>query len=511
MTLLGLLFALCCQDPPPALLDVVELKNGDVLHGRVLVAIDGFVEIEVDAGARVGFPSAQVAAIRRGVVVAPAAQTLVPPRREWFVLHDATGTAVGWLAAAVAHRPDGGFAVTEEYEFHDGPRRYQVTSLAVADAGGAPTSAYFRERVTEPAAVALSLPGADFLDQQERVGDERIVEAECRGDRLLVTRIDRFGRRERELAWGPQQSFPLLARTLARAKRSVVADARLFDPSGEEMVVRSYDGRRLRSVALDGKLAQVTEVAESGPSLRNHEWVDANARTLRRELAGPALVAVAADADTARRPLVGGLPPAVVAEPGNAFGVWVPNPAWSSTPELPAGNLALACAAHGAVVQFVRLDHLPPGSTADVAVTAVANAFRLMHPGVRVVEQRSARLRDRATQQLVLVGRSGAGEIRAEIDVVGHDGGFLACTCLAPSSAWDELAADFAFVRKSVEFNAQALQPRLQGPLAEPAGTATSPKLAKPRSDAGLPAPAPTRAPAPGATPVANVRIPGDG
>jgi hypothetical protein len=75
MTLLGLLFVLCCQDPPPALLDVVELKNGDVLHGRVLVAIDGFVEIEVEPGASVGFPSAQVAAIRRGVVVAPAAQS----------------------------------------------------------------------------------------------------------------------------------------------------------------------------------------------------------------------------------------------------------------------------------------------------------------------------------------------------------------------------------------------------------------------------------------------------
>lgn len=511
MTLLGLLFVLCCQDPPPALLDVVELKNGDVLHGRVLVAIDGFVEIEVDAGARVGFPSAQVAAIRRGVVVAPAAQTLVPPRREWFVLHDASGTAVGWLAAAVAHRPDGGFAVSEEYEFQDGVRRFQVTSLAVADAGGAPTSAYFRERVTEPAATGLSLPGGDAMGQQDRVGDERIVEAECRGDRLLVTRIDRTGRRERELAWGPEQSFPLLARTLARARRSVVADARLFDPAGEELVVRSYDGRRLRSIAMDGKLAQVTEVAESGPSLRNHEWVDANARTLRRELAGPALVAVAADADSARRPFAAGLPPAVVAEPGNAFGVWIPNPAWSPTPDLPAGNLALACAAHGAVIQFVRLDHLPPEATSDVAATAVANAFRLLHPGIRVVEQRAGRLRDRATLQLVATGRSAAGEVRAEIDVVAHDGSFLACTCLAPVGAWDELAADFAFARKNVEFAAQALQPKLQGPVAERAVATPkpTPKAAPARAVATPTVVAPARAPRQPA--VDNVRIPGDG
>lgn len=510
MTLLGLLFALCCQDPSPALLDVVELRNGDVLHGRVLVAIDGFVEIEVEAGARVGFPSAQVAAIRRGVVVAPAVQTLVKPRREWFVLHDANGTAVGWLAAAVAHRPDGGFAVTEEYEFQDGSRRYQATSLAVADAGGAPISAYFRERVTEPSAIALSLPGAGFADQQEHVGDERIVEAECRGDRLIVTRIDRHGRKERELEWGPQQSFPLLARTLARARRSAVAEAPMFDPAGEEMVVRSYDGRRLRSVVVQGMLAQVTEVAESGPSLRNHEWVDANARTLRRELAGPALVAVAADADISRRPLAGGLPPAVVTEPGESFGVWVPNPVWTPTPDLPAGNLALACAAHGAVIQFVRLDHLPQDATADVAVTAVANAFRLLHPGLRIVEQCTGRLRDRTTRRLVAVGRSGAAELRVEIDVVAHGGSFLACSCIAPAKAWDELAADFAFVRTSVEFDGKALQPRLQGPLAERSGAAPAPKLATARP------PAPTMPPAPRAAdvapaPVANVRIPGDG
>jgi hypothetical protein len=515
MTLLGLLFVLCCQDPPPALLDVVELKNGDVLHGRVLVAIDGFVEIEVEPGASVGFPSAQVAAIRRGVVVAPAAQSLVPPRREWFVLHDASGAAVGWLAAAVAHRPDGGFAVTEEYEFQDGRRRYQVTSLAVADAGGAPTSAFFRERVTAPAASALSLPGLDVIGQQDHVVDERIVEAECRGEALHVTRVDRLGRRERTVPWGPRQSFPLLARTMARARRSVVAEQHLFDPAGEEMVVRSYDGRRLRSIAVDGKLAQVTEVAESGPTLRNHEWVDANARTLRRELAGPALVAVATDAANVRHPLGGGQLPAVVAEPGQAFGVWIPNPAWSPTPDLPAGNLALACAAHGAVIQIVRLDHLPAGATADVAVNAVANAFRLLHPGVRIVEQRAGRLRDRTTWQLVALGRSATGEIRAEIDVVAHDGSFLVCTCLAPVAAWDELAGDFAGVRRSVEFAAQALQPRLQGPLAGRGAAVAGgkPKVA-PAGVASRPAPRPSSLQPAASSPSAptnDVRIPGGG
>lgn len=515
MTLLGALFVLCCQDPSqpapaaPAPLDVVELRNGDQLHGRVLVAIDGFVEIELEEGARVGFPSAQVRAIRRGAAVAPAVQTLVPPRREWFLVHDATGTAVGWLATAVAHRPDGGFSVSEEYEFQQGKRRYQVTSLAVADAGGAARSAFFRERITEPAFEGLSAPGGDASGQQDRIVDERIVEADCRDDRLVVVHVDRRGRAERELAWGATHGFPLLARTLARARRQQLLHATLFDPAAEEMVVRSYDGRRLRSVALEGAVVQVTEVAEAGAHVANHEWVDANARTLRRELAGPALVAVAVDADRAQRPLGVAAAPAVVAEAGGAFGLWIPNPAWQAVADLPAGRLVLAEDAHGASITLSRLDQLEPDATRDVAVTAVANAYRLLHPGLDIREQHSERLRDREALRLVAASKGRKGEQRHELDIVAVDGGFLLLACQAPAAAWDELAADFAFVRRSVELRTQALQPRLQGPLAE----GPAPRAAKvAAAPAVLPLALPPAAPM-GETggQRANVRIPGDG
>lgn len=516
MTLLGLLFVACCQDPAPsapapqAPLDVVELKNGDVLHGRVLVAIDGFVEIEVEAGARVGFSSGQVAAIRRGVAVAPSVQTIVAPRREWFVVHDAVGAAVGWLAASVAHRPDGGFGVQEEYEFHDGERRYQVTALATADSGGAPVSAYFRERITEPTLGAVPLPGGDAGGQQERVVDERIVEAECRGDALVVTRIDRHGRRERTLPWSPTHSFPLLARTLARARRATVARAELFDPAGEELVVRSYDGSRLRSIARDGKVVQITEVRESGNGPRNHEWVDANARTLRRELAGPALVAVAADAEPARRSL-GATAPAVVAEAGNAFGLWVPNPAWTPATELPAGSLALHCETHGASATLLRIDHLEPGAALDSAVEAVANAFRLTHPGAQIVARRHGRLRDRASAQLVATWKLGKEPMRATVDVAPLADTHVVFTCAAPERAWEELAADFDFLRAGVEFAPQALQPRLQGPLARKEAGAPAPAKANDASEAARPLPLPAAPAAETAPRAASVRIPAGG
>lgn len=515
MTLLGLLFVACCQDPAPSApvptpLDVVELKNGDVLHGRVLVAIDGFVEIEIEAGARVGFPSAQVAAIRRGAAVAPSVQTIVAPRREWFVVHDAAGVAVGWLAASVVHRPDGGFAVQEEYEFHAGERRYQVTSLATADSGGAPVSAYFRERVTEPTLGAVPLAGGDLAGQQERVVDERIVEAECRGDALVVTRLDRHGRRERTLPWSTAHGFPLLARTLARSRRAVVARAELFDPATEELIRRSYDGRRQRSIAQDGKLVQITELTEAGSGPRNHEWVDANARTLRRELAGPALVAVPADAASARA-VYGAAAPALVGDAGNAFGLWLPNPAWTPVAELPAGSLALQCEAHGASVTLTRIDHLEPGASLESAVDAVANAFRLMHPGAQIVARRHGRLRDRASAQLQASWKLGKEPMRATLDVTALGDAHVVFACTAAERAWEELAGDFDFLRAGVEFAPQALQPRLQGPLAKKGdGKPAAAKDAAPTAaDRPLLLPAaPAGESAPRAT---NVRIPAGG
>lgn len=475
MNPLGLLFAAICQDPagtPPAPrpLDVIELKNGEELQGRILTEIEGFVELELQAGATVGFSSAQVAAIRRGVAKPPAASAAVADRNEWFVLHDASGSAVGWLSASIRHGGDGGFTVNEEYEFQDGNKRYQVTSLATADATGAPVSSYFRERITEPVLASLRLPVADAGGQQERVVDERIVEATCSGDRLHVQRLDRTGRKDRDLAWPQGASFPLLARTLARAMGTTSTAAAMFDPACEEMVVRGYDGSRLRSVVLDGKTVQITEVAETTASGRNHEWVDASSRTLRRELAGPSLVAVPSSPESAKS-AVGAttIPGAVVAEAGGAFGLWLPNPAWSAR-EMPAGQVALSCEVHGATVSLSRLDHLEPSTPLDAAADAVTNWFRLLQPELTIQGRGPGVLRDRPAVELLAEGRRGGVPTRARIDVIPHHEAYLVLVCVAPARAWDELASDFEFLRRTIELAPQSLAPTLQGPLAQRAG-----------------------------------------
>ncbi|MBM4061203.1 MAG: hypothetical protein FJ265_08925 [Planctomycetes bacterium] len=459
------------QDPPPApggaapALDIVELRNGDRLEGRITTCLDGYVEIRLDAGTTVGVGMAQVARVRRGAGgMLPGRAPALRPRSEWFVLHDGNGASVGWLHAAVVVAADGAVQINEEYEFVIGRRRYQVTSLCRADAQLRPVTGYFRERIGEPVlGVALLAPGADGAG--DRIVQERIVEATCRGDELHLARLDRSGRSERTLGGAAGATFPLLARELARLPGGALGPVTVFDPVSGELAVRRFLPPRARRVPGDGTAQQVTEITEASAAGRNSEWVDAHQRTLRRELAGPTLVAVPSSEGSARA-VVGAarIPGALLREKGGDFGLWVPNPAWRVVDGQPAGQLALACDVHGASIGLARLDHLP-GASLDTAAQAVANWFHLLHPGLGIGSRTAATVRDRPALRLEAGGPAAAA--RATIDVIPHRGAFLVLVCRAPAAAWEELEPDFAFVRASVELDARGLAPELQGPLAE--------------------------------------------
>jgi hypothetical protein len=456
--------------PAPAAHDVVLLKNGDRLEGRIQHQLDGYVEIQLEAGATVGISIAQVASIQRGAVPSePQPATALLPRNEWFLLHDGHGASVGWLHASVTIASDGAVSMQEEYEFVEGRRRYQITSLCTADARLQPLSCYFRERISEPTLGRALLPGSSGGGQGDRIADERIVEATLRGDRLQVVRLDRTGRRERAIDVEPGTTFPLLLRAVARQRPSEARQLPLFDPATEEITQGGFTAGRERRIVLDGAAMTVTELAEASANGRNHEWLDANWKTVRREIAGPSLVAVPSSAESARA-MVGGvaIPSALVREAGGTFGVWAPNPAWSAVDGLAAGQVALFCQAHDASIGFTRLDHLEPGASLDTAVEAVGNWFLLLHPGLALDRREPITVRERAAVRLWAAGRSGGIMVQATVDVIPHGGRFLVLVCRAPRSAWDELASDFAFLLRTVELDAEALEPTLQGPLAKP-------------------------------------------
>ncbi|MCB9877367.1 MAG: hypothetical protein H6835_07175 [Planctomycetes bacterium] len=505
------------QDPRPAeqaptprtagRLDVVELKNGDQLTGRVTSELDGYVEIEVEHGAVIGVSRAMVAAVRRAAVDAPKFAAKVAADDAWFVLHDADGEAVGWLHTVVTTRGDGGFAVNEEYEFTSGQRRYQITNLCAADADGRGESCYFRERISEPMLAAQHGSADDPMAASERVVDERIVEAQCQPGRLVVKHLDGTSRDERELPWSDEATFPLLARTLARQSSIEIGPVTMFDPANEELAVGHFDGTGARHVLIDGERRSVGELAETTAAGQNREWVDAGMKTVRRELAGPSLVAVPSNAASARHAVgVATIPSAVVAEADGRFGLWLPNPTWQVEAPLPAGHVLLRCPANDAEVRLSLLDHLEPGTPLDTAVDAVQRWFALLHPELKVECRVPGRVRDRVTVRLEAATPSGPRATRAAIDVIPDGETFLVLICLAPRSAWDELADDFAFVRRAVELQPEALSPKLQGPLD---ARTTLRRSGRGPLPIGVPKPGPAeRVPTSDAVP--NVRIPSE-
>jgi len=228
-------------------------------------------------------------------------------------------------------------------------------------------------------------------------------------------------------------------------------------------------------------------------------------RTLRRELAGPTLVAVPCSADSAKRIAPGtAFASALVREAGGAFGLWAPNPAWSAAEEQPPGQLTLLCEAHGASIGLTRIDHFEPGTALDTAVESVQSWFRLLHPDLRLGRRETVVVRDRSAIRLCASGGPKGAVVQATVDVIPHRGQFLVLVCRAPASAWQELAADFAFLLRSVELDPQGVVPVLQGPLA---GRESPPKAAGKVRPAAPRAVSPSRPKKPAPT----VRIPNDG
>ncbi|MGB3968452.1 MAG: hypothetical protein WBO45_17080, partial [Planctomycetota bacterium] len=187
--------------------------------------------------------------------------------------------------------------------------------------------------------------------------------------------------------------------------------------------------------------------------------------------AGPALVAVASSAGSARLAVgASTIAGALAAEPGGTFGLWVPNPNWVAREVAGPGQVLLADDMHGATVSLTRLDHLEPATPLGSAADAVANWFLLLHPELAVRGREHVQVRDRSAIRLLANGRRADGATRAWIDVIPHQGQFLVLACIAPERAWDELAGDFAFLARSVELDERSLAPKLQGPLASRAG-----------------------------------------
>lgn len=458
------------QDPVTPDVDVIRLQIGTEITGRIVTETDDYVEVEIGPGTVVGFGKDRVVSISRAVKRAePQPEPELEPeadgpyrlRDEWNVLHDSEGRAIGWMHATVTPAEDGGVRIGEEWRFAGDGRTVETTVLEVVDADGRPVSAFCHERIRS----------AD-----DRLSGDRVVRAVVEGDQLAVSVRTPRGAERRSYDFAPGTRFPLELRAELRQRPAGVQAQEthtVFDPLTEQFEKRTYDFGRTRRVDLgEGEALPVRVLTASGTRGENTEWLDASARPVRSEIAGPALVAVpvANEAQAKSRAAEASVafPPSFQAELNGAFGLWLPSPAWRFVETDRPDEITAEAPVDDATMSLVRLGHLDADLELPSATDAVLRWLRLVHKRLMVVERGeqsiratvAARVRARAT-------RHDSSEVELLIHVLQIDGQWFAACGSAPRTAFARIEPELEWMVERLELQREGFAPELRGPLAK--------------------------------------------
>jgi hypothetical protein len=453
-----------CQDPQVqrAPLVVLHLHGGGTVTGRIEQETAGYVEVRVDPTTTVGFERARIDRIERASdEPEPDAPMPFARREQWFVLHDGLGRVVGQVHSIVSPAPGGGARIDEEWDFAQGDRRTSITMLEECDAERRPVRAFHRERVQDPATPHLLV--------------ERVLTATAGGDRLELERRTLQGDPERRaLTPGGAYTFPLLALEQARQHGAPAERVRVFDLQSETFAWREFTLRLRRKVPHAGGTVAARELRWRGSGAANHEWLDGTGRPLRREVNGACLVALPMpEAQTKHlaetRPEI--FAPAFRAEAGMQFGLWLPNPAWEHAPDVPAGRLTAHAPAHRASVSVLAITQLDGDAHVEEVAETVLRQFTLTHEAVQVESRRVATWRghDVLDLELRFDVRDGERHMRHRglLRVLGRAPHPLAICIAAPRDELFDLEPDLQRLLDGLEVDPPAVQPVLQGPLAD--------------------------------------------
>ncbi len=458
--MIGILLLLACCQATEATVggDVIHLELGEDLVGRICRETVDYVEIELGGGAVVGLAKSRVRAIVRGAAaVVPASARL--SRDRWYSLHDGGGVAVGWLHAMAT--VDGEVVRhSEEWRIRDGDLTTDLTMLEVVRLGGAPVSAFYHERTH----------GLDA----ERCDSERVVRAEVVGDQLAVTVRSMRGVDRREYSVGSGLRFPLELRreVMANPETEQLEESfRVFDPRREQFHLLEFAGSRSRRIPSGVGSRRVRVMNVDDGIVCNAIWFDGPNAILRREVNGPALVAVRGTETAAKsfgRGSSVGIEPAFQAERGGRFGMWLPNPMWQFNEDEPAGQISAGMGMYAAGVSLVLVDQLDAGVGIESAADVVVRWLRLVHPelelrsreAVVVRNTRGVRIKARfARQQRDHVSRT----IRCDAVVFHVDGDLLALCCEAPLRDYPLVQRDFDRILESLELRPEGVRPVARG------------------------------------------------
>lgn len=461
--------------------DVVRLDIGTEIHGTIVKETSDYVEIRLAEGMVVGFEKARAVAIVRGVAVpvetgaraggdpAPPGGVADPlaslphatPRDQWFALHDARGQSVGWLHETVARDPNGDVRFGEEWRFTTGEDGdiVEVTLLEKVDAQGVPETCFYHERMR---------------DISQRTVVDRVVRGVVHNGKLEVSRKSLDGADRASYDFPATARFPLELRGMLRHRRArnpEDVDFRVYDPREGEWSQESYRVGEYRRIEHDGASIRVRTLVQRGAVNENIEWLDAASSSLRREISGPALVAVPMTEGRARAMARQSRPsfePALAAEADGRFAIWIPNPMWAVTSRR-SGEVVVRSDVYTASMSLLLLDQLDSGTLIETTADTVERWLRLAHADVkfgnrvRCDTREGTGLRMRGEYEVRTTGQ--AQQRICEVVVLRtHDGRQFSFCADLPADLASELSPDVERALKSLELRAESVAPHLVAP-----------------------------------------------
>jgi len=443
--------------------DVIILKAGERLCGRIVRETPDYLEIRMGAGTVVGFDKSRVLGISRAS--SGKSRRTTPPalanKDRWFLLHDGGGDVVGRLHDSVARTDDGFFRVAEEWHFRQETGDIEVTLVEVLDDQLNPRSSFYHERTLEPHA--------------DRLVAERLVHGVVEGNQFVV-QLRTLGRSEKAKYGLPNGlMFPLSLMEQARQRQNQMADSAtysLFDPRTQEFVRCDLASRSRRKVEWQGRSMTVRELTMRTGSATNVEWLDGSHETVRREINGQALVAVPCSQDVAegrRVKIHAGFSGALVADAKVGLALWLPNPTWRPLPANGA-QVRIEAPLYQATAVLMELDQIDPGLELDSAADVLVRWLRLsLGKGLRVLERTRESVRGRPAIRIdaaYRVAQEGKVEhFRARVHVLKVRDRYVSLCCTMPTTLHRELEHDCQRISESIELLREDFAPKAQGPL----------------------------------------------
>ena len=429
--------------------DLVHLKNGRLLHGRVVSESDESLVVELRAG-RVTLPRRLVRAIERGAADRAHARQ-VTQRDEWFlVMH--RDRLVGWRR--IVHT--------------EGPERIHVEERTVFFRDGGGTDVDFRRvEVVDRNGRPIEFLYAETYGRKTDMTTGQVV-----GDKVIV-RVRRRGKlnvRELELEDGWTLALPAWSRFLGRARPGETKTIRALDLTRlrtVELVLRResdarVDRRACRAVTLAGSFRPARAYYVPGEGSVS---VELNGRTLVARRASRARVELARQAHAAPKPM--SVQDAVVypfvKREKNRTAVHVRGGLKATAPDA-AWKPTLHDADEGLLLTFEKVSLFSAvdvfsypvpregrGDVDDCLENAIAR-LKLTAKSLRVVGEAESRTVGGLPARVVALRGTHRGEtLRCRIAVVHARNRYVLLAAASPSRTWTWTGRDFDLFLRGLE------------------------------------------------------------